>query len=296
MTKTKAVILFVIFICLAAAVAHYGASLQTKAGDRVTVGVYGPQPAIFSLSKKSGIVTVVVFDPSVYVQVPGGYEWYRLGSAQLLGKIDGKETGIVTRTFESLIGAPVDMVVAPSRAIVETDAPQDGLSWLLARRGQLVPLLGKSITVSGDNFFDRLLAMRVVGVRKDKLLVLDARSIVHDEKGQRRYRQDALDQRLQGYFYDAIKNEVTITVHAPKGKGSGAERLARIIEGSGSKVLSVEYNETPKNEKCVFVGNKQALSAMDALIAHWDCIRKIDERSTIVVDFYPNIELATLYQ
>jgi hypothetical protein len=217
---------------------------------------------VYSYSKSSGVVTVVLFNPDAYVQIPGGYEWYKLSSAQLLGKIDNMEVSVLQRTFETLIGAPVDTVSSQSK-------------------------------IAASNVFDKAAVTRILDARNDKLLVIDARDSTYSEKNQKRYKQEALDSRLRGYFYRKISETLPLTVESPPKKGRGGERIGRIIEGTGIKVLAITYNgkEVPR---CTFTGPRSQKNTVYHLLIHWNC-RYVENDSYRSILFQPGTSLATLY-
>lgn len=272
--------------------------------ERVTIGVYTAHPFVLSYNKHSNIVTVVWFNPRARVYVPGGYRWYPLGSVVLLDSIEKKKGELVRRMFEELVGAPVDFVVMPRAAGPLSEPTDSFVTFFYRERGRLLPLIGGRYKLSSGNSIDGMLLSNILRSRNDKLLFVDASSSTTTSPKKSdglQYNSDKLDQVLKGYLYwpsiDSTNN-VRLEVGDTQYYGA-AQRIGRIIEGMGIKVIDIaKSNTNTTKEGCsVYYGPAKKTQAM-ALAEHFNCDRHVsnDEQFKATMTVYIGSELGTLYK
>src|SRR3989338_7385528 len=75
--------------------------------DRVNMVFYGRKTTLLSISKTEDVHYVVIPDNDIYILVPGGYQYYRIGALGRLSKIE-KDPDIIHRAFSSLVSADID--------------------------------------------------------------------------------------------------------------------------------------------------------------------------------------------
>ncbi|MCR4326943.1 MAG: hypothetical protein NUV52_04810, partial [Candidatus Roizmanbacteria bacterium] len=220
--------------------------------ERVTVGVYTTHPFVVSYNKHSSIVTVIWFNPRARVYVPGGYQWYPFGSVLLLDSIEKKKGALVRRTFEELVGAPVDFVVTPRSASTLSTASDSFVTFFYRERGRLLPWVGGSYRISSGNSIDGSILSNILRSRNDKLLFVDASSATTAPPKKAdglRYDSDKLDQVLKGYLYWPsidLTNNVRLEIGDSTYYGA-AQRIGRMIEGMGIKVIDISVTAQKKN-------------------------------------------------
>ncbi len=273
----------------------FAASPFLSKQDRITVGVYSAYPFVITYQKSSHIVSVVWFNADAPVRVPGGYQWYKLSKVRLLDAIERQKGELLRRTFEELIGAPVDLVLMP-RTTNPLPKPDDTfVATFYAQRAKILSPIGGSYVLASGSFVDRYFLSQILRSRNDKLLFINAY-----QSG--RYEPDKLDQLVKGYFYwSSVSDTVNVDVRVSHSDYySAAERLGRIVEGMGIKVfdVSVYDNNTDKRDCTIGFGEKQAYEA-DMLARHFGCHKQAREGKPYtqgIIVFFVGSKLGTLYR
>lgn len=249
---------------------QFSGSLFFREHDRITIGVYGTHPYVYSYNPTKKLAFVVQFDPEYQLNVPGGYGWYKLGSIDLLGKIEGKRAELLRQSFAELIGSPVDYVYYPKKAALVANSEKEFRDFYNNERQQIY---SKTYTNSITNWIDKLLIRRVFNAREDRLVYLDTADLFRQQRGEQRYDAELLDSRLKGLFYrDSLLSAglkaivVTKSVAYP-----AAKRILRQIEGVGIKVIEIEINDALKNRRCQIKGMGDLKWATRKLALYYDC-------------------------
>jgi len=238
--------------------------------DRITVAVFGAQPYVYSYNPTKKLAFVVQFDPEAQLNVPGGYGWYRLGSLDLLGKIEGKRALLLQRAFGELIGAPVDYVYYPKKAALVERSEKNFQEYYLH---ELKKIHSKKYTHSITNWIDRLLVRGIFAVREDRLVFIDTADLVSRHGKEWRYDSELLDSRLKGLFYreSFLSSGLRAIIVTRTEAYLAAKRLLRQIEGSGIKVIEIEVNDALENKHCQIKGASQLKPQVRALALTYNC-------------------------
>jgi len=273
--------------------------------ERVTVGIYAAYPFVLSYNKHSTIVTVVWFNPSTKVYVPGGYRWYPFGSVLLLDSIEKKQGELVRRMFEELVGAPVDFVVTPRSVSTLPEAPDSFVTFFYRERGRLLPWIGGSYRVSLGNSIDGYILSNILRSRNDKLLFVDASASTTTSSKKAdglRYDSDKLDQVLKGYLYwPSINSTNNVRLEIGDSEYYGAaQRIGRMIEGMGIKVIDISLtkNRNTGSTDCAVYFGPQKKQQGEALAQHFNCSKQLSDQEQFkaTMTIYIGSKLGKLYR
>jgi len=254
--------------------------------DRITIGVYGSHPYIYSYNPTKRLAFVVQFDPSYQLNVPGGYGWYKLSSLDLLGKIEGRRAELLRLSFGELIGSPVDYVYYPKKAALLELSPQRRFRDFYT--DERLQIYTSTYTNSITNWIDKFLIRRVLAAREDRLVFLNTDDLFRESGEERRYDAELLDSRLKGLFYfDSFLNSGLKAIVATRSSGYlSAKRILRQIEGVGIKVIEIEVNDALKNRRCQIMVSQQHNWVARKLANHYHC--QIGKNNSNIVRFVLN--------
>ncbi len=219
MKKNYYRIVAVFVVCLIAIVVTTGLrrSLFFSGKERINVLVYGPKTTYYSMGITQDLNYAVVFSPDTQVQVPGGYQSYRIGAVGKLVDLEKKPV-LFQKTFSVATASFVDFYFYTAHGAIYYG--EQGAQ--VASPPSLRELLFLS---SNAGFFDRLYsALHLVGKRPQDFTTL----------------ADYNSKQSQGLFYQkAYRNEqknIQIQYHKSY---TTAARLGDIIEGNGIRVADV---------------------------------------------------------
>jgi hypothetical protein len=264
--------------------------------DRITIGVYDDVPYVFSYDKTTRLGTVIYFNSDVMVTVPGGYGWYRLGSVRLLATIEHKTNALLTQTFAQLIGAPVDLAIYRTTKDLIDNKVSDFMEYFMSKRGLKV-LFSKDYAISSTNLIDRFLVNRALNTSPDRLIVVNAENDYVTRDNRKFYTPEKLDSRNKGYFYQKTASESSVKVHitANRKQYRAGTEIARLIEGMGIKVLSVDEDTANSLHECIIRYSTQGKTIAALLHNYFPCKLVYAVDQNIIIDFKLDPELATLY-
>jgi hypothetical protein len=195
------------------------------------------------------------------LNVSGGYGMYKLGSLNLLGRIEKKRSAILIKSFQELIGVPVDLVVYPKKALVLEDekGSEEGFNdYFFRLRQKGLNRLG--VAYSTHNIFDLYMLQRIVNTRVDKLILTNAANEYLESDGNKYYNPEKLDNRLKGFFYQPklTASHGRVVILTTKAGYKAARRIARLIEGMGIKVQEINLLKASTNlkEECFIESHK----------------------------------------
>jgi hypothetical protein len=255
--------------------------------EKVTIGVYGDTPFIYSYSKKTNLAHIVYFDKENFVNVPEEYGWYSISGVNLLADIENKQNQIMKNVFQELAGTFVDIVIYPKKGTVLAGKnEQDFISYFLKQRKEV--LSSDRYKISTRNKFDRYLLRDKLNLRPNRLIVTNMQNQFVREDKKNKYIPDKLDIKLKGYFYQDIltSSNYRVIIHTHRADYTKAVRLARYIEGVGINVVDyVIEEEKIRNCKYVFNNNNQAIELLKNYI---DCRTTIDGKLNNFIHLYIN--------
>ena len=219
--------------------------------DRINIAVFSEIPFVYSINLRKDFAVVTYFHPDYLVKVPHGYDWYRLGSLNLLGKIEKQREKILRSAFSELIGAPIDLVFYPKRAKIISD-PELTFSEFYYEfiKKELFSSQYQRVIPS---LFDQLLIKNLFQIRQDHLLFLDTADLGFKQKNRTYYYSDKLDTRLKGLFYhdSLISYAFKAVIVTDKNRYQQAQQLLRQLEGIGIKVIDIEVKKRVENKHCL---------------------------------------------
>lgn len=295
-SKLNLILLF-LFLFLLIIIAQIKTSVFLSKRERVTVAVFGQKPYVLSYDKKNKLGHLVYFDPSILVNVPGGYGWYKLGSVSLLGKIEERQKEILKSTFAELSGVVVDIVIYPKDVRVEEGLAADFIDYFLASRSKLDSSLYQFST---NNVFDRLFLKKILGLRVYKLVILNAEKDYFEKNNKKYYRAELLDSRVKGFFYQDIflESKAKIRLYYSSTDGyKAAKRLSRFIEGFGIKVIDISRSPQKKLDinACMVEFHRDYRLIGRLLADYFHCTKRVKDKVSILIDFFISDSLAKIY-
>lgn len=264
--------------------------------ERITIGVYDEIPYVFSYDKRTNLGTVMYFDPDANVEVPGDYGWYKLGSVRLLATIEHKTTELLERTFARLVGVPVDMVIYRNSSDVLSEINEDFLDYFMKKRGSQSSL-SKEYGSSIRNLADRLFIRKILDLSPDRLIAVNAENDYVLRAGKPYYTEQKLDSHLKGFLYQRqlTSSGIKVRVIAHDDEYRGAQMIGRLVEGMGTKVLSIDLTER-KLERCEITSEKSGAAIARLLGIYFPCtVRQDPKGENNVVIFHMGKNIATLY-
>jgi len=281
----KLIVLLIFLLLVVVYVVHqWRTSIILNEKDRINIAVFCKIPFVYSFNPHNDLAVAAYFWPDNLVKVPGGYDWYRVGSLNLLGKIEKQETAILKSAFSELIGAPVDFVFYPKKAAVIGN-PQitfDNFYHDFVKS----KLFTKEFANSTTNLFDRILLKRLFQVSRSHLLFLNTDDLTIKKDNHLYYYSDKLDTKLKGMFYheSVINQAYKAVIVTNEEKYKQAEFLLRQLEGVGIKVVDIELAEKLKNKKCLIQGAENQKKVLQKLSRLFNCQTKMQKSQ--IIKFY----------
>ena len=278
----KLVVVFIGLLILSLYFYHqFQTSIIIAEKDRINIAVFSEMPFVYSINRQQNFAVVTYFHPDYLVKVPGGYDWYRVGSLNLLAKIEKQRVKILKTAFSELLGAPIDFVYYPKKAQV-VDQPAISFNQFYDKFLK-EKLFSNSYQSSIDNIFDRIMIKNLFQVRADHLLFLDSTDLTVQERNRHYYYSDKLDTRLKGLFYheSLISQAYKAVIITDKDKYPQAQLVLRQLEGIGIKVIEIEVVPKYKAKKCEIQtsGNQKALA--NKLTRLFDCTKSVHDSEII---------------
>lgn len=260
---------------------QWRSSLILTEKNRLNIAVFSEVPFVYTLNVPKNFAVITYFNPNFLVEVPGGYKWYRVGSLNLLGKIENKREEILRQSFSQLIGAPIDLIVYPKQAVASSETKvsfPEFYDGLVKNR-----LFSRHFRIATNNFFDRLLTYKAFQVRQDHLLYIDTTDLGVLQKGKTYYYPEKLDSRLKGLFYDDgfLNQALKAVIVTDRDNYSRAQQQLRQLEGIGIKVIDIEITKKLKNRRCVIAYSRQHRSALSKLKRLFSCETKLQNSNII---------------
>ncbi len=278
--KLLVIVILIIIICLYL-YQQWCSSVVLRESDRINVAVFTDVPFVFSLNRHKNLAVITYFRPDYLVKVPQGYDWYKVGSLDLLGKIEKQRETILKQAFTELMGVPIDFIYYPRSAeIIEfSDISFNQFYYDLIKK----QLFSSQYKHSVNNLFDRLLIKGLFQVRHDHLVFLETTELGIREKERIYYYSDKLDTKLKGLFYhDSLLNEALKAVVVTNRKNyNQANLILRQLEGIGVKVIEIKINDRLKNKQCLVEGTKKQKPILNKLKRLFNCHLKIQKSAII---------------
>ncbi len=136
--------------------------------ERLTLAVASNPPLIVSFNKNSGEVSLISVPSETYLEVPGGFGWYRVGTLWHLGQIEKQNGRLLMLALRTFVGAPLDGWIGWQK-----DAPD----FSSKKKDVIIHSLSQKIfspAVSNLSVFDRWwLWFSLSHVRTEKIVAVD---------------------------------------------------------------------------------------------------------------------------
>jgi len=290
----KLVVVIIIGIFALWLVKQYRSSLFLSKRQVVNIGVFSEKPFVYSYDRNRKIAHIVNFEPDIYVNVPGGYGWYKLGSVNLLGQIENNQNEILKQTFAELAGAPIDLVVYPKKAKVFENQAKNFLDYFYNFRQHWISQSKNSHSV--NNLFDRLILPAKLNLRADRLIVINTENLILKEKNQKRYYSEKLDSKIKGFLYqeELLHSPAKVVIFSSSENYLSARKLMRQVEGLGLKVLELKILSNEPDKHCLIKASSNNKKIAKLLADYYNCQVEIDRVPSTMIGFYLNTDLANL--
>jgi hypothetical protein len=258
-------------------------SVVMREKDRINIAVFAKTPFVYSYNVAKKMAVVVYFNPNYLVNVPGGYSWYKVGSLNLLGKIENKRGEILKQAFAELVGVPIDFVYYPKKAVVVEGQPlsfENFFSQLTQKT-----LFSSQYQHSAKNLFDSLLIRHQFRVRGERIVFVDTAELAVKEQNRWRYFADKLDVKLKGMFYyeSFLQQLPKARIYTSVNKFSEAQLVLRRLEGMGVKVIDIQTKSNHKSKQCLLLGSREQKEILKKIARLFNCQTK--EQSSSIISY-----------
>lgn len=255
-----AFLLYLLFILIRS----FSQSLFFNSKDRINIIVYGQNVAYYSLAIQESRDYVVYFPPEMKVQVPGGYESYRVGSIGKLIKLDNNPD-LYRKTFSLATSSFVNYYFYPDTVDVYYG---EGTKENYAK----LTLQDFFFMKSNASFLDRVyLAGFVLNKDLSKFRVL---RYIETEKIRDDifFEAEEFTKKSIGLFFQkTYRNEQKNIQIAYNNNYSTAESIGKMLEGNGIRISDITLNLQPKKH-CIVRESSSIHSATAHHIAQFlDC-------------------------
>lgn len=203
--------------------------------DRIQVLVYdGKAATVTSFDMRDGVDYQILFDAKTSVTVPGGYKQYEVENIGKLSYLE-KDPLLILRTFSSAISSMVDVIVYPSRDVSFS-----------SQRFSVITSLIRFSQNSNLNFLERMyLAIILSGHRDKPIEIKDVDS--RNEKGI--FDEKHFAKTYRGYLYHtSLRDENKAVIATYNTSHLAADRVSRILEGEGIRVVDISQNNKKDDE------------------------------------------------
>jgi len=246
----------------------FSQSLFMKNKDRINIVMYGPKSSLYSIDTNENRHYVLYFPPDLKMQVPGGYENYRVGSLGKLAKLEANPD-IFRKTFALATTAFVDYYFyQDSPDVYYGNESEDKVT---------EPALYKFITYSGNaNIFDRIFfLLKFFRINQSDFTVIDYLEKTNKAKNDVIFQDESFKKESIGLLfqkkYRAEHKSVQILY---KNGYKVAVQIASLLEGNGIRVNDISIDI--KSEKgCSVIedlspGESFSTTAAD-IASYFDC-------------------------
>lgn len=237
----KLIVIIIVGYCTYAVIRSIKNSIIFLKKDRVNVIFYGEKTVFFSFGLTDGVNYRSQFDNDLAIRVPGGYEYYKIGSLGKLSSLE-KKPDLIQKAFSSATSSFIDFYFYPKKISIYTKNRENETF------PSVMHMLFSPQYHTNASFFDRiLLSVVLVNKRKNDFLRLEVSNASPDEQSS----EEQFDNIHQGYFYQKKLREEGKNIKIMYSNYSTAVRLSRIIEGEGIRV--VDLSSVPNNHKTCII-------------------------------------------
>ncbi len=262
--KTKVLLIALLSVFLIIVIRSFSLSLFVKRPSTLNVLFYGDNTKLYSLNFVSGEIYYVPFPSDAELFVPGGYNLYKVGALQKLAELEN-DNNLITRTFSYAIGSFVNYYFVPYKTKIIYSSDKKGLE-------KIKPDFSYFLFHSNLSFIDRVYLF-LYFLKKDRFSfkkveyplinnivegkVLDTKKFLRDNRGL--------------FYFLSYRNEKRSVQLIYTKHYSSALNIAKVIEGSGVRVLDIS-KRSREGERCEIVEDKKRYSlTAENLAKFFDC-------------------------
>jgi hypothetical protein len=231
---------------------EFSRSLFVANKERLNLVFYGNESTFYSLSSKDPLDYAISFYPDLKVQIPGGYDFYRIGALGKLVSLENKPE-IFRKTFSYATTTFIDIYFySPKPDIYYGKNKVDEVKLPTVQTILFSP--------SNANVFDRLYLVSLFSNKRAQQIKTLGNAFEEVKENDIFYITDDFLKKYQGFFYRSVyreeKRNVQILYY---GKYRAADAISKIMEGDGIRVSDI--SETDKQIKqCVVKENVTSFS------------------------------------
>lgn len=203
-------------------------SLFALKQDRINVLFYGEQTDFISFGLTNKVYYWISFDNDLMIDVPGGYGQYKIGSIARLMQLE-KKPQLMRNAFSSATSAFVHFYFYPKNTITYT-----GMKKLNAFSSVMSIVFSPNYHTNASLTDRVLLFSFMLNKRKNDFLPLSSNAQFSD--------------LYKGYFYQKKFREESKKVSIIYSNYSAAERLGRILEGEGIRIVDQTFEKNSHNQ------------------------------------------------
>lgn len=244
--------------------------------ERINILFYGKKTVVFSLGLANNLTYLIVYPVNIYLEIPGGYGFYRVGG---IGKLVGleKRPDIFKKTFSSNSSLFLDLYFYPKKEEIYYKEFKEKNLW---------PSFWEIFFNSSNaNFLDRVFCFYYLFLKRPSVYKL----IEIDEK---KFDREIFFKVNQGLFYKKIYREENLTIQILYNKKyKVADLLSKILEGEGLRVVDISKKKSDIQKGCfVFYSSKKQNKTVFDVASFFNCV--IKKKETPISDII--IELGSL--
>jgi len=236
--------------------------------ERVNILFYGKKTVVFSLALRNDLSYVIFYPTNLYLVVPGGYGFYRVGALGKLVSLE-KKPEIFKKTFSANTSFFLDLYFYPKKEKIYYQEVEEKNFW-----PSFFEIFFNS---SNANFFDRIFCFYHFWLKKPSFY----QKIEINSKSFRR--QDFFKKYL-GVFYKKKYRKENLTVQIIYSKNyKVADLISQILEGEGIRVVDISIEPKDSSKKCfVFYSSKKPSQTASDIAYFFQC--ELEKKDTPISD------------
>lgn len=231
----------------------YATSLFSSKRNRINFVVYGQSTAFYSVDKAETRHYMMYFYPDLKMQIPGGYDDYRVGSLGKLAKLD-KKPDILRKTFAVATTSFVTHYFYPHAVMVyygtklptKPKKPKLRDIWFMSSNASILDRLYISLIIFDKKDDD----FHIIAYQSEKNTVQD--DIFFEDNS---FIKNSIGLLFQGRYRDEQKN---IQIQYRKNY-TVAAKLSSLLEGNGIRVNDLTL-DMEKRKNCLIIENSRTFS------------------------------------
>lgn len=238
------IITFFIIACFAYGMIIFIRSIQQSFfslhKDRINVLFYREQTDFLSFGLTDKVHYWISFDNDLMIDVPGGYGQYKIGSIARLAQLE-KKPQLIRNAFSSATSAFVHFYFYPKKIITYTEMKKSNAF------SSSMSIVFSPHYNTNASLTDRILLFFIMlNKRKNDFLHFESRRTSSGSI----FLDGQFSDLYKGYFYQKKFREEGKKVSIIYSNYSAVERLSRILEGEGIRIVDQTF-EKKSNSQCI---------------------------------------------